>query len=242
MFNFPWQKIDIFFYLCRYALEHVLESRMEIEHSDHGMMRRFFFHLSLIFARINMWLTYISLGLNLMSVKLTLDLQCSHLYLYSYPKLNLAGMLFTIYLMNLMTIVFVCIQATSRTLGEGQFMRKLLKFSTHFMGILSFGAYALMGYLLLRDNKIFAFNDMMILCVYVTFSLQVLLVLLNSLLLWNKDFIQSFLALPFYLYFSPTYINTFMIFSFCNLDDFSWGTKGNYDTENKVSLNLLFFF
>lgn len=208
---------------------------MEVEHSNHGTIRRIFFHFSLIFARINMYLTYVSLGLNLMSVKLTLDLQLSHLYLFSYTKLNLSGLFFTVYLMNLMTIVFVCIQATSRGLGESKLMRHLLKFSTHFMGIITYLAYVFMGYLIFRDNKYFAFNEVIILCLYVTFLLQLFLVIVNSLILWNREIFKSFLALPFYLYFSPTYINTFMIFSFCNLDDFSWGTKGNYDTENKVN-------
>mmetsp|Transcript_52 Transcript_52/g.7 ORF Transcript_52/g.7 Transcript_52/m.7 type:complete len:93 (+) Transcript_52:54-332(+) len=39
------------------------------------------------------------------------------------------------------------------------------------------------------------------------------------------------LSLPAYLYFTATYTHTLVIYSFCNIDDFSWGTKGSTDSE-----------
>ena len=32
-----------------------------------------------------------------------------------------------------------------------------------------------------------------------------------------------------YIYYSPAYIHTLLIFAFCNVDDLSWGTKGADD-------------
>ncbi len=34
-------------------------------------------------------------------------------------------------------------------------------------------------------------------------------------------------SLPSYIYFSASYIHTLVIYAFCNIDDFTWGTKGN---------------
>jgi cellulose synthase/poly-beta-1,6-N-acetylglucosamine synthase-like glycosyltransferase len=36
-------------------------------------------------------------------------------------------------------------------------------------------------------------------------------------ILWN---------VPHYLFFAPSYVHTFLIFAFVNVDDLSWGTKG----------------
>ena len=37
----------------------------------------------------------------------------------------------------------------------------------------------------------------------------------------------------------PTFINIIMIFSFCNLHDLSWGTKGLEYTKEEVSYDTL---
>lgn len=29
-----------------------------------------------------------------------------------------------------------------------------------------------------------------------------------------------------YMFYSPSYFHTLLIFAFCNIDDLSWGTKG----------------
>jgi chitin synthase len=33
-------------------------------------------------------------------------------------------------------------------------------------------------------------------------------------------------CLPHYIYYSPAYVHTLLIYAFCNVDDLSWGTKG----------------
>lgn len=43
-------------------------------------------------------------------------------------------------------------------------------------------------------------------------------------------------CLPHYIYYSPAYVHTLLIYAFCNLDDLSWGTKGlEKDTEIKLN-------
>lgn len=35
-----------------------------------------------------------------------------------------------------------------------------------------------------------------------------------------------------FLFFMPAYIHSFIIFSFCRIDDLSWGTKGSNKEES----------
>ena len=37
---------------------------------------------------------------------------------------------------------------------------------------------------------------------------------------------ELFLSVPHFLFYAPTYLHIFMIYSFCKVDDFTWGTKG----------------
>lgn len=37
------------------------------------------------------------------------------------------------------------------------------------------------------------------------------------------------LAVPSYVYYSAMYTHTLLLYAFCNIDDFSWGTKGSSD-------------
>lgn len=37
---------------------------------------------------------------------------------------------------------------------------------------------------------------------------------------------EILISVPSYLFYAPTYMNLLMIYAFCKIDDFSWGTKG----------------
>lgn len=44
------------------------------------------------------------------------------------------------------------------------------------------------------------------------------------------------ISLPSYIFYVPSYINTLLIYSFCRIDDLSWGTKGlDEDVERNKS-------
>ena len=46
-------------------------------------------------------------------------------------------------------------------------------------------------------------------------------------LLWNPSKIFLIIrSLPAFIFYSPSYIHLFVIYSFCRIDDLSWGTKG----------------
>lgn len=46
---------------------------------------------------------------------------------------------------------------------------------------------------------------------------------------------EIFFSLYSYFYFSATYSHTLVIYSFCNIDDFSWGTKGSNSASEASS-------
>ena len=43
------------------------------------------------------------------------------------------------------------------------------------------------------------------------------------------DLIKGLLS---FIAYSPSYINTMLIYSFCNIDDVSWGTRASSETTN----------
>ena len=60
--------------------------------------------------------------------------------------------------------------------------------------------------------------------------------------LFNLDRVFEILgSLPHYIYFSPLYIHTLLIFAFCRIDDLSWGTKGlEAGSSTQGNIELLF--
>jgi chitin synthase len=38
--------------------------------------------------------------------------------------------------------------------------------------------------------------------------------------------VETFMGVVQYLYYQPSYVNLFVIYSFCRIDDLPWGTKG----------------
>lgn len=48
---------------------------------------------------------------------------------------------------------------------------------------------------------------------------------------------EMIISLPSYIFYVPSYINTLLVYSFCRIDDLSWGTKGlDDDIERAKSL------
>lgn len=43
----------------------------------------------------------------------------------------------------------------------------------------------------------------------------------------KNAFTDIIYCLHHYIYYSPAYVHTLLIFAFCNVDDLSWGTKGS---------------
>lgn len=41
-----------------------------------------------------------------------------------------------------------------------------------------------------------------------------------------KVIFEVLFSVHHFLFYAPTYLHTFTIYSFCKIDDFTWGTKG----------------
>ena len=55
----------------------------------------------------------------------------------------------------------------------------------------------------------------------------------------TKDLIRSF---PAYTFYTSTYTLTLLIYSFCNIDDLSWGTKGATDNTGNKEKKLRYYY
>jgi len=51
-----------------------------------------------------------------------------------------------------------------------------------------------------------------------------------------KSTISMLPSVPSFLFFTPSYMHTLIIYAFCNVHDISWGTKGldTNEAENKL--------
>lgn len=67
--------------------------------------------------------------------------------------------------------------------------------------------------------------------IYVTIAGHALPVLLNPCKKLEKIW-ELLVSTPSYLFYMPTYIHMLIIFSFCRIDDLSWGTKGDNTAES----------
>ena len=212
----------------------MLSFQTDVEHSKHHNFRKFLFHSSLLYAKFNMMVTYLTLSLNLFTVKLTLDIQFSSYTVLDAPRANLSGLIFVIYLSNLLYILFVSIQTRPRDIGDPSssdssvYIRASLRRSTHLLGIFSVGAYLLVGLTLYEGGSQFSNSDLVKISLLITVGCYFILIIFNPFQFWA--IIRNS---PSFIYYAPTYINSFMLFSFSNIDEFSWGTKGNFDVENK---------
>lgn len=43
-----------------------------------------------------------------------------------------------------------------------------------------------------------------------------------------------------YIYYSPSYMHTLLIFAFCNVHDMSWGTKGSNEDSQLTNIQERF--
>lgn len=80
------------------------------------------------------------------------------------------------------------------------------------------------------DNTLQTFRDMVI-AVASTIGLY----LIGSLI--HLDPWHVFTSMIQYMLILPTYTNIFMVYSFCNLHDVSWGTKGATETDDVAPVN-----
>lgn len=55
----------------------------------------------------------------------------------------------------------------------------------------------------------------------------------------KRGFFDLFVCALSYIWYSPAYFHTLLIFAFCNIDDLSWGTKGLEDTQAALKLGKI---
>ena len=66
-------------------------------------------------------------------------------------------------------------------------------------------------------------------------GVMIVLYILPSLFKMKDILTDIIFSVHHYVYYSPAYMHTLLIFAFCNVDDLSWGTKGS-------DSNTVFFY
>jgi chitin synthase len=109
----------------------------------------------------------------------------------------------------------------------------------------TFGIYGVVGLALLVYNCIQILFDMsnniireQFIIPIIYLRVMILFVIIGHALpiIWTFSFrktIEMLTSVVSYLFYAPTYINILQVFSFCRIDDLSWGTKG-LDTDETV--------
>ena len=75
-------------------------------------------------------------------------------------------------------------------------------------------------------------GDFVIPVAYLKFMILFVLVGHALPIIWTfslSKYTEMLTSLPSYIFYVPSYINILMIYSFCRIDDLSWGTKGLED-------------
>ena len=227
-----------------YAMEHVLNYLANIPFSRHSQFQKVLFCISQSMAKLNIFLTYCSLGIYFATMYITIFTLFGNWSLWQNevePRYNgerfqfqsLAGLMCFVYILLVTSLIYYSLSMTAR---QTSFEFRVI---SHFLCLYVWIVLATMSYMIaqtiyFKREDYFAGGDQMTYLLVIDFGCYILLVLFNPKSI--TKIIRSFLA---YLYFLPCYMHTFLIYAFCRIDDLSCGKKGTHSTdENKKSLEF----
>ncbi|CAK95179.1 unnamed protein product (macronuclear) [Paramecium tetraurelia] len=124
--------------------------------------------------------------------------------------------------------------------AETDYYFSRLFFVSTCLGFISLGTVVYTIYLLISEIFFnFGFNDIVekpqvpqsyyLVLVVVSIG-SIILPIMSSICLLPQNILNAALTMIPYFYYQPTYMHLFVIYSFCRIDDLSWGTKGLTNT------------
>ena len=241
------------FFAAVYALVHTFD----IWRSDHGFLRKIFFHIEFLYQGISMLFSWFALGNFFIAFTILAKALSDNVWV-SGPlvgqKIFAPGyILYAIATWIYAALIVMCfvLSLGNRPQGSKWAYMGTLTFFAILMGYLVFAA----GYLSYVSIEEFLNNLRSQVRGNVTFS-QVLAVVRNNALFWKLvvsllstyglyivasllyfEPWHMFTSFIQYLLISPSYINIMNVYAFCNTHDISWGTKG--DTAVKTDLGVV---
>ncbi|EGW33813.1 uncharacterized protein SPAPADRAFT_59174 [Spathaspora passalidarum NRRL Y-27907] len=213
------------FFAAIYALVHFAK----VWRSSHSFGRKIFLHIEFFYQFINLVVSWFSIGSYFLVFRiLTTSLGDPDL---NFAPGNILSVVFLwLYLLSLVT-TFV-LSFGNKPKGTERFYVVIVVFFAILMAYMIFAAvfmavHAVQG---IYDNKtqitvsLFFQNAEFRNLVVATASTYALYFLASFLYFEPWHMFTSFLQ---YILLSPSYINVLNIYAFCNIDDVSWGTKGD---------------
>lgn len=144
-----------------------------------------------------------------------------------------------IYIMTIGSVLFLSVSLNQ----NNKRFSKLYYFTGSLLGF-----YGCLMFALLVYNSVQIFRDVITWNISGDFvipilylKIMIIFVLVGHALpiIWTFSITKWFemiISLPSYIFFVPSYINIFLMYSFCRIDDLSWGTKGlDDDVERSKS-------
>lgn len=224
------------FFAAIYSLVHFYK----VWHSAHSFGRKIFLHIEFIYQFINLVVSWFSIGSYFLVFRiLTTSLSASEL---GFAPGNVLSVIFLwLYLASIVT-TFV-LSFGNKPKGTEKFYVTIVVFFAILMAYMIFAAIfmAVHSIKALYDSQtqitvaLFfqnaAFRDLVV----ATSSTYALYFLASFLYFEPWHMFTSFIQ---YILLSPSYVNVLNIYAFCNIDDVSWGTKGDVggQTLEKVKM------
>lgn len=213
------------FFAAIYALAHF----PKIWGSSHSIGRQFFLHIEFFYQALNLVVSWFSLGSYFLVFRI-LTTSLGNDDLGFAPGKVLSAVFLWLYLASLVT-TFV-LSFGNKPKGTEKFYMVIVVFFAILMAYMIFAAIFMAVHAI---QDIFDTNTKITISLFFSnTSFRDLVVATAST--YALYFIASFMYLePFhmftsfvqYILLSPSYVNVLNIYAFCNIDDVSWGTKGD---------------
>lgn len=213
------------FFAAIYALVHF----PKIYHSSHSIGRKFFLHIQFVYQFISLIVSWFSIGSYFLVFRiLTTSLASSDL---NFAPGNILSVVFLwLYLASIVT-TFV-LSFGNKPKGTEKFYIVIVLFFAILMAYMIFAAIFMAVHSIRTIYKshteitvaLFFKNTEFRDLVVATSSTYLLYFLASFMYLEPWHMFTSFIQ---YLLLSPAYVNVLNIYAFCNIDDISWGTKGD---------------
>lgn len=149
----------------------------------------------------------------------------------TYKMQSLAGLIVFVYIVLVFSAVFYSLHVKA---NQKPFIFRLICHSLGLYMLGSFGALVWMTYntIYLEKEDYFSAQDQVKMLLEINVVSYGLTILVNPSCI--PKIMRSCLA---YIYYMPSYMHTFLIYAFCRIDDFSWGTKGSDSSDESKKAN-----
>ena len=206
--------------------------RTKITKSSHSFIRKFFLVLSMFYAFLNAMNTYCLIGFYFVFLWMILKAMFNkYNWTMMGPLATLDTMLIFIYMLSVLSLFFM-----SLFYNKPERKAFLFSFSSSILGLYLLFQFIVFIYIVViiyffppaRDNPNSAMTSLELVALQMKYLIAIgvssyaivctlnLRKSLRDILCQTKD----------YVYYSPAYFHTLLIFAFCNVNDLSWGTKG----------------